>query len=64
MNLGIPSHFIQFDMLLVIATIDEAVKFTFTIPTGPPHAILCTALLKSFACLPAFTTCYLVRLHL
>ena len=64
MNLGISSHFVQFDMLFMITAIDKAIEFIFTVPTGAPHAISSTALLKGLACLPALSTRYLVCFHL
>ena len=64
MNLGVSSHFVQFDMLFVITAIDKAIKFAFTIPSGLPHAIFCTAFLKGLTRLPALATRYLVSFHL
>ena len=51
-------------MLFMITAIDKAIKFAFTIPSGLPHAIFCTAFLKGLTRLPALATRYLVRFHL
>ena len=48
-SFSISAQFIKFDLLLMVATIDEVVKLVGAFITCPPHAMLGTTLLESFS---------------
>ena len=64
MHLCVPSHFVKFNLLLVIAAIDEGIELVLTIEASPPHATLGAAALKLLPCFPALSSRYFVCVHL
>lgn len=60
---SVAAQFIKFNLLLMVATIDEVVKLIGAVKTCPPHSILGATLLESFSSLPALASSYFIRLH-
>ena len=60
---SVSAEFIEFNLLLMVATIDEVVELIFAFKTCPPHASFGTTLLESFARLPALAPSYFVCFH-
>ena len=64
MHFGVSAHFVQFNLLLVVAAVHKVIELSLAVERCSPHSILGTTLLKCLACLPALATGYLVSFHL
>ena len=63
-HFSVSSQFIELDLLLMVAAIDEAVEFIFALKAGEPHAGFGTARFECLTSLPALAPGDLVRFHL